>query len=92
MNEPEIKESMVEFHEEFVEALDAFIVKSVEIGEEEFDLDPNDAFSMIASRMLFIVIRGAVKGGATKETLMETISTAFDITKLSLAEPEGGVQ
>ena len=89
---PEIDEGMVEFHDAFVEALDDFVLQSVEVAENEFDLDANDAFSMMASRMLFMVIRGAVKGGAAKETFLETIATAYDITKLALSETEGGLQ
>lgn len=92
MSEPEIDEAMVEFHEAFVEALDDFIVNSVEIGEKEFDLDSSDAFSMMASRMMFIVVRGVIKGKVSKESFLKTMEEVYDITKLTLAEPEGGLQ
>ena len=92
MSEPEIQQEMVEFHEAFVEALDDFIVQSVEIAENEFDLEPSDAFSMMASRMLFIVVRGAVKGGSGKESFLDIISNVYDMTKLAISEPEGGLQ
>lgn len=92
MSEPEIQQEMVEFHEAFVEALDDFIVQSVEIAENEFDLEASDAFSMMASRMLFVVVRGAVKGGSTKESFLDIIGNVYDMTKLALSEPEGGLQ
>lgn len=92
MKDPEINENMVEFHHAFTEALDDFIVQSVTIAEDEFDLESTDAFSMMASRMMFIVIRGAVKGGASKESVLETLGTAYEIVKLALSEPEGGLQ
>ena len=92
MTEHEIDEDLVEFHHAFVEALDDFIVQSVEIAEKEFDVEASDAFSMMASRMLFVVVRGAVKGGSKKESFLETIGNIYDITKLALSEPEGGLQ
>lgn len=92
MSEPEIDENMVEFHKAFVDALDEFIGQSVEVAENDYDLEASDAFSMMASRMLFMIVRGAIKGGASKESLIETIATAYDITKLALSEPEGGLQ
>ena len=92
MSEPEIQQEMIDFHEAFVDALDDFIVQSVEIAENEFDLEPSDAFSMMASRMLFIVVRGAVKGGSTKESFLDIISNVYDMTKLAISEPEGGLQ
>ena len=92
MSEPEIQQEMIDFHEAFVDALDDFIVQSVEIAENEFDLEPSDAFSMMASRMLFIVVRGAVKGGSGKESFLDIISNVYDMTKLALSEPEGGLQ
>lgn len=92
MSEPEIQQEMVEFHEAFVEALDDFIVQSVEIAENEFDLEASDAFSMMASRMLFVVVRGAVKGGSTKESFLDIIGNVYDMTKLAISEPEGGLQ
>lgn len=92
MSEPEIQQEMIDFHEAFVEALEDFIVQSVEIAENEFDLEPSDAFSMMASRMLFIVVRGAVKGGSTKESFLDIISNVYDMTKLAISEPEGGLQ
>ena len=92
MSEPEIQQEMIDFHEAFVEALEDFIVQSVEIAENEFDLEPSDAFSMMASRMLFIVVRGAVKGGSGKESFLDIISNVYDMTKLALSEPEGGLQ
>lgn len=92
MSEPEIQQEMIDFHEAFVEALDDFIVQSVEIAENEFELEPSDAFSMMASRMLFVIVRGAVKGGSTKESFLDIIGNVFDMTKLALSEPEGGLQ
>lgn len=92
MSEPVIDEAMVEFHEAIVDALDDFIVSSVEIGEQEFGLDSSDAFSMIASRMMFIVIRGVIKGNVSKESFLKTMEEVYDVTKLTLAEPEGGLQ
>jgi hypothetical protein len=92
VSEPEIDESMVEFHEAIVEALDEFIVESVEVGEQEFGLDSSDSFSMIASRMMFIVVRGVIKGKVSKESFLKTMEEVYDITKLTLAEPEGGLQ
>lgn len=92
MSEPEIQQEMIDFHEAFVDALDDFIVQSVEIAENEFDLEPSDAFSMMASRMLFIVVRGAVKGGSGKESFLDIISNVYDMTKLAISEPEGGLQ
>jgi len=92
MSEPEIQQEMIDFHEAFVEALEDFIVQSVEIAENEFDLEPSDAFSMMASRMLFIVVRGAVKGGSGKESFLDIISNVYDMTKLAISEPEGGLQ
>jgi hypothetical protein len=92
MSEPVIDESMVEFHEAIVDALDDFIVSSVEAGEQEFGLDSSDAFSMIASRMMFIVVRGVIKGKVSKESFLKTMEEVYDITKLTLAEPEGGLQ
>jgi len=92
MSEPEIQQEMIDFHEAFVEALEDFIVQSVEIAENEFDLEPSDAFSMMASRMLFIVVRGAVKGGSTKESFLDIISNVYEMTKLAISEPEGGLQ
>ena len=92
MNEPDINPDMVQFHEAFVEALDDFIIASVEVGENEFDLQASDAFSMMASRMMFIVVRGVVKGNVSKESFIKTMEDVYDITKLTLAEPEGGIQ
>jgi|SanBayMetagenome_1026888.scaffolds.fasta_scaffold24649_5 hypothetical protein len=92
MSEPVIDEAMVEFHEAIVDALDDFIVSSVEIGEQEFGLDSSDAFSMIASRMMYIVIRGVIKGNVSKESFLKTMEEVYDVTKLTLAEPEGGLQ
>lgn len=92
MSEPVIDEAMVEFHEAIVDALDDFIVSSVEIGEQEFGLDSSDAFSMIASRMMFIVIRGVIKGNVSKESFLKTMEEVYDVTKLTLVEPEGGLQ
>jgi hypothetical protein len=92
MSEPVIDEAMVEFHEAIVDALDDFIVSSVEVGEQEFGLDSSDAFSMIASRMMYIVIRGVIKGNVSKESFLKTMEEVYDVTKLTLAEPEGGLQ
>ena len=92
MSEPVIDEAMVEFHEAIVDALDDFIVSSVEIGEQEFGLDSSDAFSMIASSMMYIVIRGVIKGNVSKESFLKTMEEVYDVTKLTLAEPEGGLQ
>lgn len=92
MSEPEIQQEMIDFHEAFVYALDDFIVNSVEVAENEFDLEPSDAFSMMATRMLFVVVRGAVKGGSTKESFLDIIGNVFDMTKLAISEPEGGLQ
>lgn len=91
MKADEIDENMVEFHDAFVTALEDFIVDSVEIAENEFDLEASDAFSMMASRMMFIVVRGVIKGNVTKESFIKTMEDVFDITKLSLSEPEGGL-
>ena len=92
MNDPDINPNMVEFHEAFVEALDEFILHSVEVGENDFDLEVPDAFSMMASRMMFIIVRGVIKGGVPKESFIKTMEDVYDITKLTLAEPEGGLQ
>lgn len=92
MMEHEIHENMLEFHNAFVDALDDFIVQSVELAESEFDLEQSNAFSMMASRMLFIVVRGAVKGGSTKADFLDIISKVYEMTQLALTEPEGGLQ
>lgn len=92
INEDEIAQEMVDFHEAFVEALDEFIVQSVEIAENEFDLEPSDAFSMMASRMMFIVIRGVIKGGTSKEVFLNTLGVVYEVTELALSEPEGTIQ
>ena len=47
---------------------------------------------MIASRMMFIVIRGVIKGNVSKESFLKTMEEVYDVTKLTLAEPEGGLQ
>lgn len=92
MSNPEVNENMVEFHHAFVESLDEFIIDSVEIGESKYDLEASDAFSMMASRMMFVVVRGIVKGGCSKDSFIETLEHVYEVTKLSLAEPEGGLQ
>ena len=90
--EHEIDKDLVEFHHAFVDALDDFIIQSVEVAEKEFDVEASDAFSMMASRMLFVVVRGAIKGGSTKESFLDIIGNVYDMTKLALSEPEGGLQ
>lgn len=92
MSETDINPDMMDFHEEFVEALEDFIVQSVEIGENEFDLEASDAFSMMASRMMFVVVRSVIKGGVPQEIFIKTIEDLYEVTKLALTEPEGGIQ
>ena len=92
MKDNEVDQDMIDFHEAFVDALDDFIMHSVEAGENEFNLKASDAFSMMASRMMFLIVRGVIKGNVTKESFMKTMEDVYDITKLTLAEPEGGIQ
>lgn len=92
MKKDEVHQDMIDFHEAFVDALDEFIMQSVEAGEEGFNLKASDAFSMMASRMMFLIVRGVIKGGVTKQSFLKTMEDVYDITNLTFSKPEGGIQ
>lgn len=81
-----------EFFETFSVALHSFLQEGMEVAREECGLSEQAAFSIMASKMLMLVVTGIINGGASKDSFLKMSNELFDKLTLELAEYEGTMQ
>lgn len=92
MTNPMENEEAQEFYIGFAEALHSLIEQGVQIAQDDHGLSDQDAFSIMASRMLTLVTIGIVNGGSSKDAFLDMADALYNQVKLDLSEPEGTLQ